>query len=165
METHRDAGFACPGHPRADRIRPGDRKDADPASSLPPCATHSGRTVPAAAVRFVSAEPLLGPLPDLDLSGLHWLIAGAVRSGPRARPLHVAWVRDLRDQCAAGIPFFFKQWGGRTPKANSREPDGSYHDEIPVVARGRTNGSPSTVAAPAGVMSFEIIVRGFWVAI
>ena len=70
-----------------------------------------------AAVRFVSAEPLLCPPPDLDLSGLHWLIAGG-ESGPRARPMRVAWVRDLRDQCAAaGIPFFFKQWGGPHPQS------------------------------------------------
>ena len=93
------------------------------------------RTVPV-AVRFVSAEPLLGPLPDLDLSGLHWLIAGG-ESGPRARAMHSAWVRDLRDQCAAyGVPFFFKQWGGRTPKANGRELDGAHHDAMPAaVAR------------------------------
>ena len=82
------------------------------------------RTV-GAAVRFVSAEPLLGPLSDLDLTGLHWLIAGG-ESGPSARPMHESWVRDLRDQCAAAeIPFFFKQWGGRTPKpvaANSTAP-------------------------------------------
>ena len=85
-----------------------------------------------AAVRFVSAEPLLSPLSDLDLSGLHWLIAGG-ESGPRARPMHAAWVRDLRDQCAAaGVPFFFKQWGGRTPKANGRELDGTLHDAMPV---------------------------------
>ena len=85
-----------------------------------------------AAVRFVSAEPLLGPLPDLDLSGIHWLIAGG-ESGPRARPMHVAWVRDLRDQCAAAdIPFFFKQWGGRAPKANGRELDGIHHNDMPA---------------------------------
>ena len=89
------------------------------------------RTV-GAAVRFVSAEPLLGPLSDLDLSGLHWLIAGG-ESGPSARPMHESWVRDLRDQCAAAeIPFFFKQWGGRTPKANGRELGGTLHDAMPV---------------------------------
>ena len=54
-----------------------------------------------------------------------------------------AWVRDLRDECAAaGVPFFFKQWGGRTSKAGGRELNGSFHDEMPVVARGLTNGSP-----------------------
>ena len=95
-----------------------------------------------AAVRFVSAEPLVGPLPDLDLSGINWLIAGG-ESGPSARPMHESWVRDLRDQCAAaGIPFFFKQSGGHTPKAGGRELNGSYHDEMPVVARGLPNGYP-----------------------
>ena len=84
-----------------------------------------------AAVRFVSAEPLLGPLPSLDLSSIHWLIAGG-ESGPNARPMDETWVRDLRDQCReADVAFFFKQWGGRTPKAGGRELDGFYHDEIP----------------------------------
>ena len=84
-----------------------------------------------AAVRFVSAEPLLGPLPGLDLSSIHWLIAGG-ESGPNARPMDAAWVRDLRDQCReANVAFFFKQWGGHTPKSGGRELDGFYHDEIP----------------------------------
>lgn len=87
----------------------------------------------AAAVRFVSAEPLLGPLEDLDLDGIQWLIAGG-ESGPRARPIDPAWVLDLRDQCfAAGVPFFFKQWGGRTPKAGGRELAGRTHDDMPVL--------------------------------
>ena len=84
-----------------------------------------------AAVRFVSAEPLLGPLDELDLAGIHWLIAGG-ESGPRARPVEEASLIDLRDQCAAAeVPFFFKQWGGRTPKAGGRELRGSTHDEMP----------------------------------
>ena len=84
-----------------------------------------------AAVRFVSAEPLLEALPALDLSGVHWLIAGG-ESGANARPLDPAWVVDLRDQCAeAGVAFFFKQWGGRTPKAGGRELDGTTYDEMP----------------------------------
>ena len=84
-----------------------------------------------AAVRFVSAEPLLEPLDDLDLDGIHWLIAGG-ESGTRARPLDESWVVDLRDQCAvAGVPFFFKQWGGRTPKAGGRELLGETHDAMP----------------------------------
>lgn len=87
-----------------------------------------------AAVRFVSAEPLLGPLHNLDLDGIHWLIAGG-ESGPRARPVEGEWLLDLRDQCAdAGVSFFFKQWGGRTPKANGRELDGRTWDEYPTVA-------------------------------
>lgn len=88
------------------------------------------RTVPA-AVRFVSAEPLLGPLNGLDLVGIHWLIAGG-ESGPGARPVHPDWVRALRDQCqAAGVAFFFKQWGGRTPKAGGRHLDGRTWDQMP----------------------------------
>lgn len=84
-----------------------------------------------AAVRFVSAEPLLRPLPDLDLTGIDWLIVGG-ESGPGSRPMSLHWVRDLRDRCAeSGTAFFFKQWGGRTPKANGRLLDGRTWDEYP----------------------------------
>ena len=84
-----------------------------------------------ATIRFISAEPLLGPLPSLDLSGISWLIAGG-ESGHGARPVEEAWLRDLRDQCAlADTAFFFKQWGGRTPKAKGRELDGVFYDEMP----------------------------------
>jgi protein gp37 len=84
-----------------------------------------------AAVRFISAEPLLGPLPSLDLAGVDWLIAGG-ESGPKARPVDPAWVRDLRDRCnGAGTAFFFKQWGGQTPKAGGRELDGREWSEYP----------------------------------
>jgi Protein of unknown function (DUF5131) len=77
------------------------------------------RHVPA-AVRFVFAEPLLGPLPSLDLHGVDWLIAGG-ESGHRARPVDPSWVAELRDACTdAEVVFFFKQWGGRTPKAGGR---------------------------------------------
>jgi hypothetical protein len=63
-------------------------------------------------VRFISAEPLLGPLPSLDLTGMDWLIAGGESGGAHVRPMHPDWPRDLRDRCAkAGVPFFFKQWG------------------------------------------------------
>lgn len=75
-----------------------------------------------AAVRFISAEPLLGPLPNLDLTGIHWLIAGG-ESGPDARPMHPDWVRNLRDRCAAAdVPFFFKQWGEWLPVAVEDDP-------------------------------------------
>ena len=85
-----------------------------------------------AAVRFISAEPLLGPLSNLDLSGINWLIAGG-ESGHGARPIEEAWVRDLRDQCAVtDTAFFFKQWGGRTPKANGRKLDDAHYDEMPI---------------------------------
>jgi protein gp37 len=88
------------------------------------------RQVPA-AVRFISAEPLLGPLGALELSDIHWVIAGG-ESGPQARPVEYEWVAELRDNCtASGVPFFFKQWGGRTPKAGGRELDGEQWDEFP----------------------------------
>ncbi|MCK9250330.1 MAG: phage Gp37/Gp68 family protein [Solirubrobacteraceae bacterium] len=89
------------------------------------------RQVPA-AVRFISAEPLLGPLEHLDLDGIHWLIAGG-ESGPGHRRVDAAWIRALRDQCHDdGVAFFFKQWGGHRPKANGRELDGRTWDEMPA---------------------------------
>jgi protein gp37 len=89
------------------------------------------RTV-AAAVRFVSAEPLLGPLEGIDLAGLDWLIVGG-ESGRHARPVQADWVRALRERClACDVAFFFKQWGGRTPKAGGRMLDGRTWDEMPV---------------------------------
>ena len=85
-----------------------------------------------AAVRFISAEPLLGPLPSLGLSEVHWLIAGG-ESGHKAREVQESWVLDLRDRCAAeDVLFFFKQWGGRTPKSNGRELGGVHHDARPA---------------------------------
>jgi protein gp37 len=88
------------------------------------------RRVPA-AVRFLSLEPLLGPLPDLNLTGIDWVIVGG-ESGPHARPMEEAWVRDLRDQCAeARVPFFFKQWGGTRKKKTGRILDGRAHDAAP----------------------------------
>jgi protein gp37 len=87
-----------------------------------------------ARVRFLSCEPLLGPLRGLDLSGIGWVIAGG-ESGPGHRPLHPAWVAEIRDRCAdQNVPFFFKQWGGRTPKAGGRELDGRVWDELPQLA-------------------------------
>lgn len=85
-----------------------------------------------AKTRFISAEPLLGPLPDLDLLSIDWLIAGG-ESGPRHRPPKPEWFGDLRDRCtASGTAFFFKQWGGRTPKAGGRLLEGRTWDEMPV---------------------------------
>jgi len=84
-----------------------------------------------AAVRFVSAEPLLSPLDGIDLAELHWVIVGG-ESGPRARPMRLDWARGLRDKCVnAGVPFFFKQIGGRTPKAGGRHLDARTWDEMP----------------------------------
>jgi protein gp37 len=91
------------------------------------------RQVPA-AVRFISAEPLLGPLEHLDLDRIDWLIAGG-ESGHKHRPMKAEWALTLRDQCAAaGTAFFFKQWGGRTPKAGGRELDGQTWDAFPARA-------------------------------
>ena len=88
------------------------------------------RRIPA-AVRFLSCEPLLGPLEGLDLSGIGWVIAGG-ESGPRHRPVEAAWLRKIRDRCLEqSVPFFFKQWGGRTPKMLGRELDGRLWDEYP----------------------------------
>lgn len=84
-----------------------------------------------AAVKFLSLEPLLGPLPDLDLTGIDWVIVGG-ESGPGARPMDERWVIDIRDQCQAkGVPFFFKQWGGVNKKKNGRRLQGKLHDSMP----------------------------------
>jgi protein gp37 len=92
------------------------------------------QTVPA-AVRFLSVEPLLGPIPDLPLTGIHWVIVGG-ESGGRRRPMAADWARQIRDQCrVAGVPFFFKQWGGRTSKSGGRLLDGRTWDEIPSPSR------------------------------
>lgn len=91
------------------------------------------RKVPA-AVRFISAEPLLGSLEGLDLIGIGWLIAGG-ESGPRHRPVRVEWLRALRDQCLRDrVPFFFKQWGGATSKAGGRILDNQEWSEMPHLA-------------------------------
>jgi protein gp37 len=88
-----------------------------------------------AAVRFISAEPLLSSLPELSLEGVDWLIVGG-ESGPVHRPMNAQWVRDLRDLARrSGTAFFFKQWGGRTPKAGGRELDGRTWDQFPVAKR------------------------------
>jgi protein gp37 len=88
-----------------------------------------------ASVRFLSCEPLLGPLPSLELAGIDWVIVGG-ESGPAPRPIRQEWVTAIRDRChAAGVPFFFKQWGGRTPKAGGRTLDGQTYDEMPEQAR------------------------------
>ncbi|SRR6266508_719094 len=106
------------------------------------------REIPA-VVRFISAEPLLGSLLEhgrpgrrpLGLDGIDWLIAGG-ESGPRHRPVQGCWIRELRDACAAaGVAFFFKQWGGRTPKAYGRKLDGRTHDAMPVYSKSGNNFS------------------------
>ena len=89
------------------------------------------REIPA-RVRFLSVEPLLGPIPRLPLHGIHWVIVGG-ESGPGARPMDPQWVRDIRDQCVArGVPFFFKQWGGINKKKHGRMLDNRPWDEMPL---------------------------------
>jgi protein gp37 len=94
------------------------------------------RKIPA-AVRFLSLEPLLGPLPRLALHGIDWVIVGG-ESGPGARPMHSGWVEQLRDRCVAqGVPFFFKQWGGVNKKRTGRLLGGRTWDEMPNHFAGR----------------------------
>lgn len=88
-----------------------------------------------AHVRFLSIEPLLGPVGSLRLDGIHWVIVGG-ESGPRARPMKADWVRSIRDQCRrANVPFFFKQWGGVQKSKNGRTLDETTWDEMPPGAR------------------------------
>lgn len=91
------------------------------------------RTLPA-AIRFLSCEPLLGPLSDLSVQDIDWVITGG-ESGPNARPIDPEWVREIRDKCTlADVAFFHKQWGGRTPKAGGRILDGQIWNEMPATA-------------------------------
>lgn len=84
-----------------------------------------------ARIRFLSVEPLLGPIPRLPLTGIHWVIVGG-ESGPGSRPMDPQWVRSIRDRCIAQhVPFFFKQWGGVNKKAAGRILDGKPWDEMP----------------------------------
>lgn len=90
------------------------------------------KTVPA-AIRFLSCEPLIGPLPDLRLKGIDWVIVGG-ESGGGARPMRRAWVLDIRKKCrAAGVAFFFKQWGGAQKWRTGRELSGRTYDEMPNI--------------------------------
>jgi protein gp37 len=94
------------------------------------------RRVPA-AVRFISAEPLLGPLDTLDLEGIDWLIAGG-ESGHSHRPMKIEWARALRDRCQEeSVAFFFKQWGGATARSGGRSLDGEEHSAMPKTAVAR----------------------------
>lgn len=91
-------------------------------------------TIPA-AVRFLSLEPLLGPIPRLPLGGIHWVIVGG-ESGPGARPMKPEWVLSIRDQCLAkAVPFFFKQWGGVNKKKTGRLLEGQCWDQMPQLSR------------------------------
>jgi len=84
-----------------------------------------------ACIKFLSIEPLLGPLPNLDLSRIDWVIVGG-ESGPQSRPMDPKWVTHIRNQCLiASVPFFFKQWGGINKKKSGRLLDGRTWDEMP----------------------------------
>jgi protein gp37 len=84
-----------------------------------------------AHIRFLSCEPLIGPLDAIPLDGIHWVIAGG-ESGPRARPMQKAWVESIRHQCQrAGAAFFFKQWGGVRKDLTGRKLNGRTYDEMP----------------------------------
>ena len=84
-----------------------------------------------AKIKFLSLEPLIGPLPDLELEGIDWVIVGG-ESGPGAREMKKEWVIDIRNQCvSADVHFFFKQWGGKRKSKTGRELDGKTYDEMP----------------------------------
>ena len=88
-----------------------------------------------ASVRFLSVEPLIGSVGLVNLSGIHWVIAGG-ESGPGARILNIEWAREIRDQCSdQDVKFFFKQWGGIRPKSGGRELDGRVWEEFPNTNR------------------------------
>ena len=94
-----------------------------------------------ATIRFISFEPLLGPIGPVDLKDVAWAIVGG-ESGPRARAMHPDWVRDLRDDCARqGVAFFFKQWGGRHPKSGGRSLDGRVWNNLPARSRDVSSGA------------------------
>lgn len=86
-----------------------------------------------AKIKFLSLEPLIGPLPNLDLTGINWVIVGG-ESGRRPRPMKPEWVKDIREQCEqAGVAFFFKQWGGTNKKKSGRLLDGKTYDAMPAL--------------------------------
>lgn len=98
------------------------------------------RLVPA-TVRFLSCEPLIGPLDRLDLNGIHWVIVGG-ESGPRSRPMQGEWVRTIRQNCErSGVSFFFKQWGGVRKDLTGRNLDGQTYDGMPKSPASETFGS------------------------
>jgi protein gp37 len=108
------------------------------------------RAVPA-PVRFLSCEPLIGPLDSVPLDGISWVIVGG-ESGPGARPMAKAWVDSIRRQCrSADVRFFFKQWGGARKDLNGRELDGRTYDEMPPLS---TNvAPPQRVRRPLAVLA------------
>ena len=108
---------------------------------------HTLRKIPA-KIRFLSLEPLLGPISDLPLDGIHWVIVGG-ESGPGARPMEKRWVTQIREQCrSTGIPFFFKQWGGVNKKRTGRVLDRRTWDDMPTPAH--VKGRPDVRLAASG---------------
>jgi len=98
-----------------------------------------------AGVRFLSIEPLIGPVEKLDLAGIDWVIVGG-ESGPGARPMKEEWAIQIRNLCIAGrVPFFFKQWGGRTPKTGGRLLDGEDWSQFPTLNRFRRRSEVQAV--------------------
>ena len=90
-----------------------------------------------AKIKFLSLEPLLGPLPNLNLEGIDWVIVGG-ESGKKARPIYESWVLDIRDQCqSANVHFFFKQWGGKNKKNAGRLLEGKTYDNMPEIQKNR----------------------------
>jgi protein gp37 len=102
-----------------------------------------------AGIRFLSVEPLIGPIGKLNLDGIDWVIVGG-ESGPRARPMHVDWVREVRDQCIANsVAFFFKQWGGLRPKSGGRKLDRREWSQYPKTNRRSPAGDSSAASSAA----------------
>jgi protein gp37 len=100
-----------------------------------------------AAVRFLSIEPLIAPVGKLCLDNIHWVIVGG-ESGPGARPMKAEWAIDIRDQCVKSrVPFFFKQWGGRSPKAGGRLLEGKEWSQFPTKTHAATQHLELQVAS------------------
>ena len=111
-----------------------------------------------AAIRFISAEPLLGPLDGLDLTDIDWLISGG--ESAKHRPVRIEWLRELRDRCHdEGVAYFFKQWGGRRPKAGGRELDGLTFDELPRSPRDATRKSRDGAIEGATLIASPVCVH------
>jgi protein gp37 len=98
-------------------------------------------------IKFLSIEPLIGRIGKIDLGGIDWVIVGG-ESGPGFRPVEEEWVTEIRDQClAAGVAFFFKQWGGLRPKSNGRELEEREWNEMPCAKLPRGSRSNTTLVA------------------
>ena len=124
---------------------------------------HTIAQIPA-AVRFLSLEPLLGPVPSLPLKGIHWVIVGG-ESGPAARPIAPSWILQIRNQCVDhNVPFFFKQWGGVNKSLAGRKLDGRLWSEMPslegrIMARNRWPELCRSVSEEDGLPTREV---GYW---